>query len=129
MKSEAFVVTTCAGLTDALSECSAAILPLPVADGENVFAPFAEKPFSLASLCEALPKSALLLAGNPTDDVKKLLSGHTVVNYATDEGFMLRNRIPTAEGALRLALEHGGKTLRPDYPGRWSNLEKIGLLL
>ena len=28
-----------------------------------------------------------------------------------DEGFMLRNRIPTAEGALRLALEHGGKTL------------------
>ena len=100
-----------AALSDALSECSAAVLPLPVADGENVFAPFAENPFSLASLRGALPKETLLLAGNPTDEVIKLLAGHTVANYAKDEGFMLRNRIPTAEGALRLALEHGGKTL------------------
>lgn len=100
-----------ATLSDALCDCSAVVLPLPVSDGKNVFAPFAEKPFLLTDLRDALPKDALLLAGNPTDEMIRFFSGYTIANYAGDEGFMLRNRIPTAEGGLMIALEHTDRTL------------------
>lgn len=101
-----------ASLADTLRGSNVVLLPLPTSvDGKTVFAPYANTPISLEEITSALEKGALLLAGNPSDDIQKLFHSHETANYAVDEGFVYRNRVPTAEGAIQIALEELGKTL------------------
>ena len=102
-----------ASLDDALHGCDVLLLPLPVTkDGQTLFAPFSPILIPLKDLPEHMEKKALVLAGNPSDAVKELLLVHRpFVNYAQDEGFVRRNCVPTAEGALQLALQNTDATL------------------
>lgn len=102
-----------ASLEDALRDSTAVILPLPITDVKNgnLFAPHSDQAVSLAQLCGQIPRDAVVLAGNPTEAEQKALAGYTVENYAKNEYFMLRGRVPTAEGALQIAMEQTDETI------------------
>lgn len=96
-----------AGL-EALQDCSVMVLPLPVtADQKTVFAPFARDPIAMdASLLRLLQgkrifcgqKQRLAGMGEPWASLPS-------VDYAAQESFAVQNAVPTAEGAIALAVE------------------------
>lgn len=101
-----------ASLSDTLRESNVVLLPLPTSvDGKTLFSPLSDASVSLTEIASTLEKDALLLAGNPSDEVKKVFHSHKTANYAADDGFVFRNRIPTAEGAIGIALQKLDRTL------------------
>ncbi len=81
------------------------VLPLPVSiDGKTLNAPFADKQMELERLFPLL-KGKLVLGGK-TDSLQKLArqQGVELIDYFTREELAVLNSIPTAEGALELAM-------------------------
>jgi dipicolinate synthase subunit A len=88
-------------LARALSGADVVALPLPYsADGKRIFAPFSEKEIPAEDVFSLLEEKSLLLGGKlPTG----LPAG--AVDYYVREDFAVLNAVPTAEGAVKLALE------------------------
>ena len=94
-------------LKKALQNASAAVLPLPATkDGNNVFAPFAKFDIPIAEVLENIRKDTLLLGGRMGEIAKG-----RAIDYSQREDFAILNAIPTAEGAIKLAIEHTKKTV------------------
>ena len=90
------------------------LLPLPVSqDGETLYAPQSEDKTALADIVSRLMPGTLLLGGNIRDALKReaVLRGVRVRDYAAREGVAKANAVPTAEGALALAMEHSERTV------------------
>lgn len=82
----------------ALAGADFAVLPPVVSrDGENVHAPLAREKIPLRSLDFG---GASVFAGAFCSEIKA-----DIVNYAESEAFAVRNAVPTAEGALKIAME------------------------
>lgn len=102
-------------LAGALSDAAVVVLPLPVSrDGKYVNAPAAEDAPKLAEIEVLCPPEALILGGMiKTDNFPT----HKVRDYYAGEELKLYNTLPTAEGALAIAMNelpttiHGTKTL------------------
>ena len=88
---------------------TAVILPVPVTrDGKNVQTPLSSNyECSLSDLLAVLPEGVCLLGGMIPEAWKKAFCAHgiRVTDYFQDEVFQLKNALPTAEGAIRLAME------------------------
>ncbi len=103
-----------ADLAGTLAKCDVAIFPLPLTvDGTAVNAPFAKEPPALKACLRALNKKALLLGGMASEDVCALAReyGFTVLDYYQREEMIVRNCVPTAEGALCIAMQETAKTI------------------
>lgn len=105
----------CAELQGAVAEASVLILPLPVSrDGVNVNTPLYNGKVSLESVKELVSEDALILGGMIKASV---FPKNKVCDYYSKEELQLLNTIPTAEGAIAIAMEklpttlHGTKTL------------------
>lgn len=105
----------CADPESAIRSSSAVILPLPsTVDGVRVNCPAANLnemkdsyTLRLTRLMEWLPKNALLLAGKPTDLMRSMAREENVkmIDYYDLEEIQIKNAVPTAEGAIEIALK------------------------
>lgn len=105
-----------AGLSKKAAPCSisegilwadAVICGLPFSkDGKTVFAPMAEAPISVESVLEALRPGMLFIGGKLGEATKRALDARKVesVDYLEIEAANLLNAIPTAEGAIEIAM-------------------------
>lgn len=108
------------GTAPCFREADAVLGPVPLTlDGTYLHAPFSQEPILLSDLLAALPAKQRLIAGRipPTFRRAAEKKGISVVDLWEREELTILNCIPTAEGAIQLALEelpitlHGAKTL------------------
>lgn len=107
--------TKSAELLGALDKATAVILPLPVSrDGKHINTPLYSGELSLSAVDSLAPPTALFLGGMIKQEHFK---GRRVHDYYGKEELQLLNTIPTAEGAIAIAMEtlpttvHGTKSL------------------
>ncbi len=94
-------------LKEGLGEAEAIILGLPASrDGETVFAPFYNGLVPLESIPKYARPNVPVLCGMPSEAMCDLFSAHglLVINYLEREELALLNAVPTAEGALEIAM-------------------------
>ncbi len=95
----------------ALGECHALVLPMPAFDGEGkLFCPSCspcDPPLTAEWLFDHIHRSVPVYGGRLTEEVLALARerGVTVCDYAALEEVQIRNAVPTAEGALCLAMQ------------------------
>lgn len=83
------------------------ILPMPVSqDGERLNAPFAQNDIFLNKLFSNIKKDAVVLGGKFTKDVLKMAEEYEIVvcDYLEREELAVQNAVPTAEGAIEIAM-------------------------
>lgn len=105
-----------------LADC--VILPLPAADGEGrLNAPLSAVSCPLGEIVDALRPGQLLCAGMVGPRLRELAEGRGLVlrDYFAREELAVANAVPTAEGAIQIALEempvtlHGSRALVIGY--------------
>ncbi len=93
-------------LSAALSKADYIILPLPYTiDGKSVNAPFYSEKISVDDVI-ALREKALVMGGKLNGEVLG-----SAIDYYAREDFAVLNALPTAEGAVKLAIEQTKRTL------------------
>ena len=101
---ERFEISLSQSAEEALSGADYAVLPPLVSrDGENIYAPLAKNKIALRELRFG---GALVFAGG---SCPKIMAETRA--YSAEEAFAVRNAVPTAEGALKLAIEATGETV------------------
>lgn len=88
--------------------------PVTTNDGKTVNTPFYNKNLYINDVLKHLAPNALIFGGNISESLFKELSenNYTVTDYFKNEKLILANTIPTAEGALQIALEETPYVLR-----------------
>ena len=95
-------------LDSALKGADCILLPLPIAAEKGILnTPLYQKVLYLDELPEAITKNQVVFAGKPDEDFISALEkkGITCHDYTKREEFSVLNAIPTAEGALQIAME------------------------
>ena len=88
-------------------EADAVLLPVPLSrDGIRLFAPESREDILISDVLASVSENALIFAGG----VGKI-EDKRITDYAKREDFALLNAVPTAEGALMLALQNGKITV------------------
>lgn len=88
--------------------------PVTTNDGKAVNTPFYNKNLYINDVLKHLAPNALIFGGNISESLFKELceNNYTVTDYFKNEKLILANTIPTAEGALQIALEETPYVLR-----------------
>ncbi len=95
-----------------VSESDVIILPMPVTlDFKNINAPFEKNPIALDELSDTVSENALILGGRMTDEILDLFQQNKCIDYYKREELMIKNAVPTAEGAVEIALSETSVTL------------------
>ena len=101
-------------LEAALDDADIIVLPLPVSDNDiTVKTPFFEKEIPLYDLFQLVRKNQIIVGGKFTDKIYNIAKIHDAycIDYFNREEMTVENAIPTAEGALQLAMEEMPITL------------------
>ena len=89
-----------------LEESDVLLLPVPTTrDGETLFAPDIKKKIYLEDIARRTPDDTLILSCN------YMFSGKKCIDYGKNDAYCLLNAVPTAEGAIALAIEKTPFTL------------------
>lgn len=89
-----------------------AILPVPPLDENgNITAPFSERKINPEEIRELLSPDAVIFAGKYNKKLSDIFSGHEIIDYMEREDLSLKNAVPTAEGAVEIALSELPVTL------------------
>ena len=89
------------------TEAEAVLLPVPFTrDGIHLFAPESTEKILISDVLASIPENSMIFAGNASN-----ITDDRILDYAKKEVFALMNAIPTAEGALLLALQNGKRTV------------------
>jgi dipicolinate synthase subunit A len=99
----------------ALREIKALLFPVPVMKGDKINAPLSDMKMTAEEL-RSLPDGSgfsVAAGGLFPDEIRNLLigKGYRVFDLCEDETFNYLNAVPTAEGAIALAINHTGVTL------------------
>lgn len=93
-----------------LSEAEVVIFPMPVASEHNnlLFSPLSVHTVPLAHILPALSPKQLICAGRVAPDIRHDFQeqGLSIHDYFSREELIVANCVPTAEGAIQLAMEH-----------------------
>lgn len=82
-----------------------AVLPVPPLDEKgNIFSPCASGEISPDDILRLLKKDGIIFAGKADSRLREIFSPHEVCDYILRESFALNNAVPTAEGAVGIAL-------------------------
>ena len=83
-------------------------------DKESLNAPFSEEKIPLGALVDCLKKGGIVFGGRFPENIKKLYESHgfEVCDYSVREEYVIKNCVPTAEGALQIAMEELPVTIR-----------------
>lgn len=90
-----------------IKKADVVVLPIPVSyDGALVNAPLTENPIEIDAVISNLKKNALVLGACMTSALRQKLTrrGIEFCDYYEREELIIKNAIPTAEGALAIAL-------------------------
>ena len=97
----------CVSVDDSMNCCDLIVLPLPFTrDGKNINAPFFDEKIPIAGLTARKSLSPCIASGM----LGEYANERGWVDYF-DEEMMIKNALPSAEGAIMLALEHMPSTL------------------
>lgn len=108
-------VTGCTNLSQAVSLADCVVLPLPVTtDGTTLNAPFSRVRIQLEQVISGLAPSQFVAVGGLPEALREPLAarGVTVGDYLKREELAVLNSVPTAEGAVQLAMEELPITIR-----------------
>ncbi|GHU53909.1 dipicolinate synthase subunit A [Clostridia bacterium] len=87
------------------------ILPLPVTlDGIEVNAKFSNESIALSSLPTMLKENGVIFGGKVTG-LEKIFRKTKIIDYFDREELSVLNAVPTAEGAIQIAMENTAETL------------------
>lgn len=92
----------------------AAFLPVPLSsDGVQLFAPFSSSPIFMTDLFEKLDKSVPVFAGRISPQARETADRFELrlIDCFTQPQLQLLNAVPTAEGAIQIAMDHTKRTL------------------
>lgn len=96
-----------------VSESDIIILPMPVTlDYKTINAPFEQKPIKLSVLSKRIKKGAIILGGRISEEVLKIFKNNKCIDYYNREELMIKNAVPTAEGAIEIAMAETAITLK-----------------
>ncbi len=112
--SESSSLRSAASCTDCLQEADAVVFPLPyLGMDKTLYAPFAESPILWEQILSSMEPDQLLLAGRADDALRFSAAsrGIRLIDYADREDFLIRNAVPTVEGALAIALNETSRTI------------------
>ena len=106
----------CKTWQDAIRDADAVILPLPASqDGVRLNCPLESSDLfvRMTALIDSIPPDTCLLGGRLTETVLELAATHGLrtVDYFSSETLQLRNAVPTAEGAIAIAMRELPVTL------------------
>ena len=91
---------------------SCAVLPVASADGSgNIYSPCSSAPLTAGDIDRLLSPDGIILAGKADENLRSAFPGREIVDYMLREELNLKNAVPTAEGAVQLALEELPVTL------------------
>lgn len=99
----------------ALQQANCVVLPLPISkDGLHLHAPFTKEAISLDSIFSACHPSQVICGGIVSEEVKNLAQKHklNIVDYYSQESFILPGALATAEGAIALSISHSSTILQ-----------------
>lgn len=98
---------------DGLSQADCVILPLPAADGTALHSPLSQFHPTLRQVFDALVPGQLVLAGKADPGLHTLARerGVHLLDYFAREELAVANAVPTAEGAIQIAMEQLPVTL------------------
>jgi dipicolinate synthase subunit A len=88
------------------------VLPVPPMNNEGtIFAPCSSTVISTSALDEMLTADGVIYAGKADEKLRKALPDREIYDYILSEEMSIKNAVPTAEGAVQLALEELPVTL------------------
>ncbi len=88
------------------------VLPVPPLNERGMIpAPCSETELVPEKIKSLLKPDAVVFAGKADDALRSIFSGFKIYDYMDNEALSLKNAIPTAEGAVQIALEELPKTL------------------
>ena len=86
----------------------ALVLPMPVSqDGCFLYTPFGSSALRLSALLPLVRPDGIVLGGRFSPQIRSQIesAGLRAADYAAEETFALRNAVPTAEGAIQIAMQ------------------------
>ena len=95
----------CIGVSDAVKWADAAVLPMPFEKERFLNAPFAKSKISVKEIFDACGEKTLFIGGGLPKE------GKNYIDYSKREDFLLKNAVPTAEGAIEIAIRETDITL------------------
>lgn len=101
-------------LESAVSEASLVVLPLPFStDGIKLFAPLCNHEIKISDILTTIKKGQLIAGGKLSEDFckKAMQKGCGIYDYYLSERLSVLNAIPTAEGAVSIAINETAKTI------------------
>ena len=101
-------VAGCTDATQAIALADAVILPMPLTvDGKTVNAPFSRLCLPLEQVYAGVREDQAVFGGGISSEVQTAFERRhiTVYDYLSREELAVANAVPTAEGALQLAME------------------------
>ncbi len=88
------------------------IFPMPVTtDTESINTPFSRKKIYFSDLKDRIKRDALILGGRLTRNFCDTFSENKCIDYYAREELMIKNAVPTAEGAIEIAMQETPITL------------------
>ena len=107
-------VIICETMAEAVRDSEIIVCPLPYsADGENIYMPYSENLIRIEEVLKITDKTQILLLGKADDTLKNLLDKYKIkcVDYLEREELAILNAIPTAEGAIEIAMHETPHTI------------------
>ena len=107
-------VNRCCCVSAAIEMAEIVILPLPyTTNGVSINAPFCDEELTPESMIATVQKGKRLFVGKVDERIKTLCDAHEIkcVDYFDREELAVRNSIPTAEGAIAVAMKETPFTL------------------
>ncbi len=110
-------------LAEAL-DCDIVILPVPVSfDNKNINTPFSDSELPIDDLIKKINPLSVIFGGRISEHISRQLTARGVKHsdYMTRDELAIRNAVPTAEGAIQIAISetpitlHGSKCLVLGY--------------
>ncbi|MBQ3068961.1 MAG: dipicolinate synthase subunit DpsA [Clostridia bacterium] len=101
-------VAGCTDAAQAIALSDAVLLPMPVsADGKTVNAPFSRLCIPLEQVYAAVREGQPVCAGGVSEEIRAAFERRHIAvwDYLEREELAVRNAVPTAEGAIQLAME------------------------
>lgn len=94
------------------SKADILILPMPVVQNNMYLnAPFSDKLIPISEIADNAKPSALILGGRIGKDTYELFEKQKCIDYYEREELMIKNAVPTAEGAIEIAIEETPVTI------------------
>lgn len=104
----------CRCLDDALAGAGCVILPVPYTkDGVYINSPYSSKKIPKEEIFDNIPCGTYLFAGKCDEDLRMLAQQHGVIlyDYMENEDIAVLNTVPTAEGAIEIAMKETEYTI------------------